>query len=511
MTTTIEPASAVEEKVLAAENLPTLTVVALKVLELTQMPDVSVNEIARVVQNDPALSGRILKLANSSMFGMSRKIASLQQAMVILGLRTVKVMVLSFSLVESFSGEKQRLLDFSKYWRRSLSMAVGAKLLAEAVSDSRRDEAFVGGLLADIGIIAAHRAAPEEYAPVLTAYAEGKVPIQEVELDQLGVTHARLSGRLLSHWSLPDLLCDAVAAHHGEGIDALEDRTRMLASVLWAAATIADLFCGDVDSTTLDQVKQRCVEITGIEPAALENVLEALDAHVTETASLFSLDIGQTASYEEIRTRAMTQLAAMSMDAELGRVEATRWAETVSQELEELSDQAEALRQQANTDPLTQIGNRQAFGVGLIDAIQHARESNGSLGLILLDLDHFKQLNDTYGHQAGDEVLRTVGRCLSKISEGPNLAARYGGEEFAVIVTDATVRALRELAEDIRKCVERTRINHNGAEVQVTASLGAAHVSFAHELADAKEIVERADECLYSAKRAGRNRVEIAF
>ena len=344
MTTTVQATGSLEKKVLAADSLPTLPVVAIKVLELTQMPDVSVNEIARVVQNDPALAARILKLANSSMFGMPKKIASIQQAMVILGLRTVKVMVLSFSLVECFSGRKKGDFDFAKYWRRSLSMAVGAKRLADAASDARRDEAFVGGLLADLGMVASYRYAPQEYRPVLEAYAAGTVPIQEVELAQLGMTHACLTGRLLSHWSLPELLCDAVAAHHGENIESLPKRTGQLASLLWAAAMIADLFCGDVDSTKLNEVKERCVELTGVAPAALESVLKELDSRVTETASLFALDIGQTTSYEEIRTRAMAQLAVMSVDAELERVEATRREEDARQELEELSDQAQELQ-----------------------------------------------------------------------------------------------------------------------------------------------------------------------
>ena len=365
MTATAENTNSLEEKVLAADDLPTLPVVALKILELTQMPDVSVNEIARVVQNDPALSARILKLANSSMFGMPKKIASLRQATVILGLRTVKVLALSFSLVEYFTHKTEGVFDFEKYWRRSLSMAVGAKLLAEAASDARRDEAFVGGLLADLGMIAAFRCAPEEYAPVLSAYEESKVPIQKVEQTLLGMTHARLSSRLLAHWSLPEVLCDAVAAHHGGNLDALGERTRTLASVLWAAAVIADLFCGDLASATLDQVKKQCVELTGITPAKLETVLEALDSHVTEIASLFLLDIGQPTSYEEIRSQAMTQLAAMSVDAELGRVEAARWEQNARQELEQLSDRAQELREQANTDPLTRIGNRQAFDTGM--------------------------------------------------------------------------------------------------------------------------------------------------
>ena len=510
--TATDTCAELEQKILRADSLPTLPVAAMKVLELTQLPDVSANEIAKVIQTDPALSAKLLKTANSSMFGMSKKVASLQQAMVLLGLRTVKVMALSFSLVDTFSGRQgENLFDFEKYWRRSLSTAVAAKLLAEAATESRRDEAFVGGLLADLGIVAAFRCAPEEYLPALQAYAEHSLPLQDVEQQLLGVTHAGISACLLRHWSLPDMLCDAVSAHHGEGFDGLAGRTRMLSGVLWAAAMVADLFCGDLDLSRLEEVKKHCMTVTGIKEGPLEELLESIDTHVTETASVFSLDIGETVGYEEIRTRAMAQLAAMSMDAELGRVEATRREESTRQQLVELSDQAATLRQQANTDPLTKIGNRQAFEVGLQEAIEQARACRGNLGLIILDLDHFKKLNDSYGHQAGDEALRAVGRCLAKITDGGGLAARYGGEEFAIIVPSATAREVRHLADDVRKTIGRQQIEHEGQQIRFTASLGAVHIAFAHEQADAASMIKRADECLYDAKRNGRDRVEITF
>ena len=509
--TTLDLAASIEEKVLSADNLPTLPVVAIKVLQLTQRPDVSAEAIAEVIQNDPALSAKLLKLANSSMFGMPKKIASLRQATVMLGLRTVKVMVLSFSVMDCFKGKVGGDFDFEKYWRRSLSMAVGARLLADVASDSRRDEAFVGGLLADIGMMAAVRCAPQEYALVSQAYAQRTLPIQQIEQEHLGITHATISGRLLTHWGLPEMLCRAVAAHHGQNFDALEGRTRMLGGVLWSAAMIADLFCGDADSQDLDTIKKRCVELTGISPADLEGVLQTLDSHVNETALSFSLDIGRTVSYEDLRGQAMAQLAALSVDAELGRMEASRREESTRAALEQLSDQADALRQQANTDALTGIANRQAFTTRLSGAIQYAHQTKGNLGLIMMDLDRFKKVNDAHGHQAGDQALRLVGACLGKTSEGPIITARYGGEEFAIIVADASASAVRDLAESIRRSIERRSFEYNGQTIRVTASLGAVHVSFAHEQVCAREIIERADECLYQAKQNGRNRVEFAF
>ena len=510
----VENLTLLEEKVLAAESLPSLPVVAMKVLELTQDPKVSANQIAAVVQNDPALSAKLLKMANSSMFGMSKKVGTLQQAVVLLGLRTLKVLVLSFSLVETFNGKPKGVLDLAKYWRRSLTMAVGAKLLAQVASESRRDEAFVGGLLADLGMMAAYRCAPEEYEPVLRAYAGQSQPIQEVELAHSGVTHATVTARLLAHWRLPELLCEAVAAHHGEGFDSLSGRTRMLAAVLWSSAMIADLFCGDLDSGQLNEVKERCVELTGVSANDLEGVLEALDSNVTEMAGLMSLDIGETTSYEALRAQAMSQLAAITVDAELDRAQAARQTEQTRQQLAEVSDQADALSRQAhtlskqaNTDALTRVANRHAFEVHLKQALERAGASAEGLGLIMLDLDHFKKLNDTYGHQAGDEALRLVGRCLGRLSKRPTFAARYGGEEFVVVVSDAQPGKIQQLAEGIRSVIERLSFEYDGHQIQFTASLGTTHVSFALERVGAAELIARADQALYQAKRNGRNRV----
>ncbi|MCH7814193.1 MAG: diguanylate cyclase, partial [Planctomycetes bacterium] len=436
---------------------------------------------------------------------------SIHYATVVLGLRAVKVMALGFSLVECFSGRKQGDFDFEKYWRRSLSMAVGAKLLAEAARDARRDEAFVSGLLADLGLMAGYLCAPQEYAPVLEAYARGEGTLQELEASMLGTTHACLTAKLLSQWSLPELVCDVVAAHHGENIESLDERSRILASILWAAAQIADLICGDLDASALHDVVQRCGELTGIAPARVEAILADLDEKVTETAALFSLDIGATTSYDDIRLQAMSRLAGMSLDAELGRAKATRRAESARHELEELSGETAELRQQANTDPLTGIGNRQAFDQSLQDGLQEARQTDGMLGLILIDLDRFKRINDTFGHMGGDDVLQAVADALRRACKGSSFAARYGGEEFAVVAPEASARYVRQLAERIRRVVERLSVEYDGQEIRLTASLGVTHVNFANERIGARKLIERADACLYQAKRNGRNRVELTF
>ena len=109
------------DRILASSNLPSVPFVALKVLELTQQEDTSIDDIAAVIQKDPALTAKLLRTANSPLFGLVKKVASIRQATVILGLRTVKVMALSFSLVDALRKAQDGAFDYPRYWRRSLT------------------------------------------------------------------------------------------------------------------------------------------------------------------------------------------------------------------------------------------------------------------------------------------------------------------------------------------------------------------------------------------------------
>jgi diguanylate cyclase (GGDEF)-like protein len=160
---------------------------------------------------------------------------------------------------------------------------------------------------------------------------------------------------------------------------------------------------------------------------------------------------------------------------------------------------------QATTDSLTGLANRWTFDEELALEWRRAERVGDPLALILLDIDNFKTINDTQGHQAGDEVLRKVGQVLAASVRQVDLAARYGGEEFAVIVPETDLDGALDLAERLRKALESDEIElHNGVRLSVTASLGAAVKG---DLPGGEKLVAAADKALYEAKRAGKNRV----
>ena len=163
---------------------------------------------------------------------------------------------------------------------------------------------------------------------------------------------------------------------------------------------------------------------------------------------------------------------------------------------------------QAATDSLTGLGNRWTFDEELALEWRRAERVGDPLALILADIDDFKAINDSYGHQVGDEVLRAVGRVLSASVRQVDLAARYGGEEFAVIVPETDLEGAVQLAERLRVALENEQVAlPDGSHVTVTASFGAAVKG---DLPRAEELVAAADETLYEAKRAGKNRVAPA-
>jgi diguanylate cyclase (GGDEF)-like protein len=169
------------------------------------------------------------------------------------------------------------------------------------------------------------------------------------------------------------------------------------------------------------------------------------------------------------------------------------------------------LQFEASHDPLTGLWNRGAILDFLQRESSRHRRTSDPLGLIMADLDHFKQINDTYGHLAGDVVLREVGKRMVRAVRGYDFVGRYGGEEFLIIVPGCGTSALKASAERIRRSVCETPIESDGASLHATVSLGlVSAILGAQEFLGLEPFIEAADEALYQAKRKGRNRVETA-
>ncbi len=161
----------------------------------------------------------------------------------------------------------------------------------------------------------------------------------------------------------------------------------------------------------------------------------------------------------------------------------------------------------AHTDPLTQVLNRRALTVRLASELERARRYDSVLTLLMVDLDHFKKVNDTYGHLVGDEVLREVATLLQNEVRSVDVVARYGGEEFVAVLPETSLAGAMIFAERIREHVAATPFASSLVEpLRLTASIGVSSYPSA-TISTVDDLFARADEALYRAKADGRNRV----
>jgi diguanylate cyclase (GGDEF)-like protein len=484
-----------------AERLPSLPAVALEVVRLSKQDWVELNQLAEVLGRDPALCAKVLKLANSPLYGRRRQVSTVGEAVLTLGLNTVKMAALSFS-VSAAAGADEDLGGYQlrDFWRRSLVQSIVGRGFAAALGTTFADEAFTLGLLMDLSVPVLARAAGERYLPVVIAMDAGH-PSTRLEEEHLGGTHAGLSGKLMDEWGLPPAMVTAATYHHQP--DALPPdiapAARDLIRVMNLAHLSASVMVSPDKGEPLRDLNHLAARWFGQDEAAVERILHSLSPTVDELAEIVNVDIGGELKAAEILDLARQQLVEVSMTA----VTDLRTAEKRVDELEK----------KAATDALTGLNNRATFDSTLEREWQRrvGEEFPDTLGLIMLDIDHFKRFNDTFGHQAGDDVLRGVAAALKSAVRDTDIVCRYGGEEFAVVAPYAAGSSLRALAERVRRSIERSEISVVGGGPQkVTASLGVAALTTEPGERRPEDLISLADKALYEAKRNGRNRVEAA-
>ncbi|WP_022947005.1 GGDEF domain-containing response regulator [Methylohalobius crimeensis] len=622
------------EELKATDRLPSPSGIALKMLELTSRDNASLEDLAHLIQADPALTSRLLKFANSALIAPRRPIVAIQDAVIRIGMGGVRNLVLGLSLVGKYRGGACRNFNYERYWAGSLAMAVALSFLSHRNRIIAPEETFTLGLLADIGRLALATVWPKEYARCLEkagsdeiAGATGRSPLLNLERKHFAIDQEKLTVLLLADWGLPEIFRDALA-HSKEPASASDTRTQILARQIAFARTITAWCLAqardehlpalewhasnhelDQDSLPdfLEEVETawhawgKVIEVrtdlppefppkeqagaTGRSPllqsmpgldivlvdddpvllAKLSKQLQKADHRVrtcrdgrealkmilenppqlvvtdwtmqpvdglTLSRNLRRSSLGPhlylimlTANESEddlveafeagiddyvtkpinlkvllARIRASQRIAALQVELAKERTE-------LEHKAKELSLANRKLEQLANTDLLTGLPNRRYAQQRLQQELAATHRYARPLGIMILDLDHFKSINDSLGHTAGDQVLQHAAQTMQKALRASDVLCRWGGEEFLAIVPNADLAATGKLAERLR----RHLLSHQPTELTlkrpVTVSIGLGACPPARDL---EQLLHLADEALYRAKEKGRNRIETA-
>lgn len=494
------------ERVRETNTLSSPSPLALEVLRLARDEKSRVDDLIALIESDAVLSARILATVNSSFYGMSRRILSLRQAIVALGLRSLRVMALSFSLVDTVRGAQRDgdCFDYARHWRRSLSTAVAGRILARASAPTLAEDAFTCGLVSDIGIAAAWCSAADLYAPVLEQARQSGAPLHQAEQAAFGISHAGLGAELLRCWGLPEPIPAVVAAHHGENEDALSGEARDVAVIVQLAARLGAIVNQDESPDAWGALRLDIAHQLAITDAALDEMLAALGQQVRETAALLNVAASEGLDPASLRSDAAARLAELAVRSEIERTEATRQAQAARDRLSSVQEVNKRFLKAAMTDALTALANRGAFDKQARAAWKRSQVQETPLAVLVVDIDHFKRINDRYGHGGGDHVLQVVGERIRQALDVTGFVARYGGDEFGIICPDAARDRLAEWGERVRAGVCATPVEYLDTAITVTVSVGGARVERA-EGEDPNPLIAAADAALYRAKERGRN------
>jgi diguanylate cyclase (GGDEF)-like protein len=499
-----------EQRLRFCRTLPSLPGVALEILELGKDPDTSLADLTKAISPDPVLSAKLLKAANSPLYAQRRKTDNLRQAVSLLGLNTALTLTLSFALKTSLGGTKTSF-DTTLYWRRSVLTAIACRSLSEQCVIGSPEQLFLAGLLRDIGMLALDSALPDEYgdfvAAAMSPDGTGTQQLQAerliaIERERLGTDHANVGAWLLRHWNLPDYLPMVVAGGQDPEVVDVPLDMRPFVHCVALGGRLADVWLQASDELISRQTAQLAEQWLGIDKQGYLGLLQTISAKLPEFSALFEMQLVDPLQTAGILSEAKEIFVLRNLQLVQEAAEAKHVAEV-------LESRARVLEEQNRLDALTGLCNRGGLDDALRKEFQRASEEGWPLSIAFVDLDYFKQINDSYGHVVGDQVLVSVAKLLADSIRNTDLVARYGGEEFVILLPGTGYKGANILAG---RLVEKLRTQRHTTDttqpIQVTASIGlATHMDDNQHFATVGDLLNAADQALYAAKHAGRDQV----
>lgn len=492
-------------------DLPSPPTAIARVVRLASDPDVTSEKLGTVITSDPAFTAELLRTVNAPFYGLKQQVTAASRAVTVLGIRALRNLAICFAVRDSLRNSGLRAQDLELFWEDCLRRAVAARAIARTVGGSvAPEEAFTLGLLQDFGMLALLRANRRDAAQ----WSQWRTLLPDARRDEeqarYGMTHDGIARMLGERWALPATLVSSLAFHHDPG--SAPAPARDLARIAYHADLIGGLLAART-AAALNGVRAALKRDYKLEEAACDKLLEALPGEVEAAATGLGMRVARQPNFASILAEANRTLVEMNVSYE----ELTQRLEAALMEKEMLMERLESanaeLARLAFFDPLTGLCNRRHFESLFRDLLTRASTESRPLSLVMVDLDKFKSVNDTYGHATGDAVLRATSSALLSTSHDSDVKARLGGEELAIVLPDADAHQALATAERFREAIARACVTTSKGPLRVTASFGVATFVGTGARVDLERLAgvlsEVADKALYDSKANGRNRVTV--
>ncbi|MEM0983469.1 MAG: HDOD domain-containing protein [Planctomycetota bacterium] len=489
------------QQILDCPALPTLPAVAVRVIEMTSNPDVSFDELAKLIENDQGLSAKILRTVNSSYYALRKPCATIQKAIVLLGLAPVKSLALGFSLIEAVDDAEDDVFPFERYWRRSLFAAVGGKEIGIAINADDPDETFISGLLQDLGMFAIYKGLGQRYLDIMRLAGDDHARLGRMEIELLELSHGEVGTMIGERWKLPRQLLLPIRYHERPSaapVDGLQN-VRSVA--------LANMACDAIDSADPTPMLRRFYAKANdwfkIGPNEADELFNRIVLQTKEAASVFRLKTGKVPDPNDVLRQAERQLIAMQR----------------AEPRQAVSGEAlyPNLNGAADRDPITGLMDRAGFEFALTGMTATALVDEADLSLVEFAIEGLGQLERAHSPDVSDEIAIAVAAILNRHFEPLGaLSARLSKAVFAVILPGVPVEeAARASGAFVRQIVDsRTRwlpeITGEPPAAEARISAGVAQVETA--LPDAvMQAVTAAANAVRAARAAGGDVVHLAL
>jgi len=488
----------------ASEWLPTMPTVGVKVIEMFSDPEIAIVDVAREIKVDPVLTAKLLRIANSPLYRAKSEIVSIEHAVSWIGKSEVAGLVLSLDLARFDSEEPGHQKLFTDYWRQSFIQGCAMSRIAESTGQIPQNEAYACGLLMDLGRLLLLDSNSSGYCQVVEESREKSEPLHQIESNRIGRHHAELGKELLTCMGLPERFATVAGMHVltkeqlGE-VEDLEAFTLLAAAV--ASSAIGDFYCRANQIESLGTLEFVCRKYLRMSESDIQWLMDAVYDDVQQKAELYSVNVRKMVPMGALIGHTNGQIESQPVAADPNA--------QLQQEVETLRRLVSNLESKASRDSMTGIFNRDYFTANLTERVSHEKFGCDKFGILVIDIDNFKTINDTHGHISGDFAITWTARRISSFFKN-QCVARYGGDEFVGIVDCDNPDELRTRLTEL--CNE---VHAEGAEAAnlpepMSISVGAVFCSLDRPYPSmSSQLFQMADEAMYLAKNSGGNRCHV--